>query len=84
MDTTPPSKDLQSLGHGAGQYQRSVRELKSALAGIGVKRPSLVLNTVTYFRAVDVAKAAKHLADNDAKRLAEDLARQRKPMGATR
>lgn len=80
MKQPPPAKNLQSLGNAAGMYQRSVVELTNGLVAIDVKSPSLVINGVLYFRADDVVEAAKFLADSDAERSAEALARRCHPL----
>lgn len=76
--------DLQSLGHAAGMYQRSPREIEAAIAVVQAEAamaankpiphtatPALRLNGIAYYPADEIAKAVAWLAVREAEKRAE-------------
>lgn len=73
--------DLQSLGHAAGMYQRSPREISAAIVAVQatdaeeagkrparVALPALTLNGVAYFESDMIARAIAWLAEREVSR----------------
>ena len=62
--------DLMTLGYGASIFQENPRDLEGALRVLKLA-PSLIVNGIAHYRAVDIKAARQLLLNIDADQMAE-------------